>query len=94
MMVLFTLWVLEGIVSYQEYRESRCSYHNLDCTNQWVAVAAWIAGGGSGLLFILDLVFAIRWMTKLRLAFYVPLLGCVGQAVVFVATDVVGRWSP
>lgn len=83
-------FALGGIVSDQEYLESRCSFHNLDCTTPWVAVAAWIAWGGSGLLFILDLVFAIRWMTERRLAFYVPLLGCVGQAVVFVATEVVG----
>jgi hypothetical protein len=93
LLALFTLLALGGIVSDQEYRESRCGFHNLDCTTPWVAVAAWIAWGGSGLLFILDLVFAIRWMTKRRLSFYVPLLGCVCQAVVFVATVVVGGWS-
>ncbi|HUO40083.1 MAG TPA: hypothetical protein VMU34_20565, partial [Mycobacterium sp.] len=58
-----------GIISDQEYLEDRCSYHNLDCSNPWVAVAAWIAWAGSGLLLILDLVFAIRWMMKRRLAF-------------------------
>jgi hypothetical protein len=94
LLALFTLLMLGGIVSDQAYLEDRCSFHNLDCSNPWVGVAAWIAWGGSGVLLILDLVFAIRWMRKRRLAFYLPLLGCLGQVAVFVATEVVGGWSP
>jgi Family of unknown function (DUF6264) len=91
--VMLTLLALGGIASDQEYRESRCAYHNLDCRNPWVGVATWIAWGGSGLLLVLDFVFAISWTMKRRLAFYVPLLGCAGQVIVLVATEVVGHWS-
>jgi Family of unknown function (DUF6264) len=93
LMVLFTVLVVGVIVMGQEDQESRCGAHNLDCSSPWIEVAARIAWGGSALLFVLDLVFAIRWMMKRRLAFYVPLLGCVGQVVVFVATVVVSRWA-
>jgi hypothetical protein len=91
LMVLFTLFGVVVAVIAQDDLKSRCRWHDLDCTNPWIEVAARIAGLGGGLLFILDLVFAITWMLKRRLAFYVPLLGCVGQAVVFAATVVVLR---
>jgi Family of unknown function (DUF6264) len=92
-LVLVTLLIVGTVAGDQEYLESRCAYHNLDCSNRWVGVATWIAWGGSAPLLILDLVFAIRWMMKRRLAFYVPLLGCAGQVIVLVATAVVGHWS-
>ena len=93
LLALYTLAGAYGIESYEEDMESRCRSHDLDCSNSWVAVAANIGWAGSGLLFILDLVFAIRWMSKGRLAFYVPLLGCLGQVAVFVAMLVVNRWK-
>ena len=93
LLALYTVAGAFGIQSYQEEEESRCRSHDLDCSNPWVAVAAWIGWGGTGLLFILDLVFAIRWMRKGRPAFYVPLLGCLGQVAVFVAMIVINRWK-
>jgi hypothetical protein len=93
LLALYTVAWAFDFQSYQEDMEIRCRYHDLDCSNSWVTVAAWIGWAGSGLLFILDLVFATRWMRKGRLAFYVPLLGCLGQVAVFVAMVVVNRWK-
>ena len=93
MLVLFTLLVLAAIMSNQEYMEGRCRWHNLDCSNPWIDVAAWIALGGSALLLLLDLVLGIRLMVKRRLAFYIPLVCCIGQVIVLAATVLVGGWS-
>lgn len=92
-LVVFTLLILGGIVGYQQDLESRCRYHDLDCSNPWVAAATWIALVGSGLALILDFVVAIRRMMKRRRAVNVPLLGCVAQVAVIVAMVVVAYWS-
>ena len=93
LLALYTLAGAAGIQMYEDEMESRCRSHDLDCSNPWVAVAANIGWVGSGLLFSLGLVFAIRWMRKGRLAFYVPLLGFLGQVAVLVAVVVVNRWK-
>jgi hypothetical protein len=87
LLALYTVaWAFE-FQSDQEDLEIRCRIHDLDCSNSWVTVAA------GGLLSILDLVFAIRWMRKGRRAFYLPLLGFLGQVAVLVAMVVVHRWK-
>ena len=93
LLALYTVAWAFGFQSDQEYLESRCRYHDLVCSNPWVTVAAWIGLAGTGLLFALDLAFAIKWMRKGRLAFYVPLLGCLGQVAVFAAMVVVNGWK-
>jgi uncharacterized membrane protein len=92
-LALFTLLILADIVDYQQDLESRCRYHDLDCSNPWVAAATWIAWVGSGLVLILDFVVATMRMMKRRRAVNVPLLGCVGQVAVVVAMVVVAHWS-
>jgi Family of unknown function (DUF6264) len=94
LLALYTLAGAAGIQMYEDEMEHRCRSHDLDCRNPWVAVAANIGWVGSGLLFSLAVVFAIRWMKKGRLAFYVPLLGFLGQVAVLVAMVVVNRWKP
>jgi hypothetical protein len=93
LLALYTVAGAFGIQGYEEAMESRCRSHDLECSNPWVGVAANIGWVGSGLLIILDLAFAIRWMRKGRLAFYLPLLGCLGQVAVLVAVIVVNRWK-
>jgi hypothetical protein len=93
LLALYTVVSAFGIQSSGEEMESRCRSHDFDCSNPWVAVAANIGWVGTGLLLILDVVFAIRWMRKRRLAFYAPLLGCLGQIGVVVAMIVVNRWK-
>jgi hypothetical protein len=93
LLALYTLAAAAGIQMYEDDMESRCRSHDLDCSSPWVAVVANIGWIGTGLLFSLDLVFAIRLMRKGRLAFYVPLLGFLGQVALIVAMVVVNRWK-
>jgi hypothetical protein len=84
-LVLMTLVLLAGMVVNYENVQDRCRMHNLDCAHApWLA--AWIALGGTAVLFTPSLVLGIHRMMKRRSSFVVPLLGCIGQIIVIVAS--------
>lgn len=45
----------------------------------WIDRAMWLGLGAGGVVFLVALVLAIMRLTRHRLAFVVPLLGCVAQ---------------
>ena len=92
-LVMYTILASAGVLSEQEYVESRCRFHNLDCSNPWRTDGAWIAGGVSVALLLLDFALVIRRSIKRPLSFLVPLLFCIGQLVVIVALAVVSSHS-
>jgi len=90
---MYAILASAGVLSEQEYVDSRCRFHNLDCTNLWRTDGACIAGGVSVALLLLDFALVIRRSMKRRPAFVVPLLFCIGQLVVIVALAVVSSHS-
>ncbi len=84
-LVLFTVLMSAGIGGEQEYLESRCRYHHLDCSNPGRSIGGPIAVGVSAILALLDLALVIWRSSKRRLSFSVPLPFCIGQFVVIVA---------
>ncbi len=90
LLVLCTVLMSASLGGEQEYLESRCRYHNLDCSNPGRTVGGPIAVGVSVILLLADLALVVWRTSKRRLSFFVPLLCCVGQVVVIVALDVAG----
>ncbi len=91
LLALYTIGMAVALTSEQEYLESRCRTHNLDCTNPWRTDGAPIAIGVSVVLMVLDLALAIWRIRKRRRSFFVPLLFCVGQIVVIEVLGYVGE---
>jgi hypothetical protein len=89
-LVMFTISMSEDLISEQEYLESRCRFHNLDCSNPGRTNGAPIAIGVSAALMLLDLVLVTWRSTKRRRSFFVPLLCCIGQLVVIEVLGFVG----
>lgn len=81
-LVMFTILMAAEALSEQEYLESRCRFHNLDCSNPGRTIGAPIAIGVSVVLMLLDLVLVIWRTRKRRRSLLVPLLCCIGQLVV------------
>jgi hypothetical protein len=92
-LVMYTIWASAGVVSDQEYIESRCRGHDLDCSDPWRTDGAWVAGGVSVVLLLVDIVVVIRRSMKRRRLFVVPLLCCIGQLVVIGALVAVSSHS-
>nr|WP_231982441.1 DUF6264 family protein [Mycobacterium sp. E787] len=91
LLVLYTIGMAASLANEQEYLESRCRYHNLDCSNPWRSNGAPIAIGVSVVLMVLDLALVIWRRRTRRRAFFVPLLCCVGQVVVIAALGFAGN---
>jgi hypothetical protein len=81
-LVMYTLWAADSVINNEEYMESRCQIHHLDCSEPWRTNGAWIAAAVSVLLMVLDIVLVIWRVRKRRRSFLVPLLCCIGQFVV------------
>jgi hypothetical protein len=90
-LVMFTILMSKDLMSEQNYLESRCRFHNLDCSNPWRSGGAPIALGVSVVLMLVDLVLVIRRAMKRRRSFVVPLLCCVGQLVVIEVLGFIGK---
>jgi len=90
---IYTILASAGVAGDQDYIESRCRGHDLDCSNPWRTDGAWIAAGVSVVLLLLDFGLVIRRGVKRRRLFVVPLLCCIGQLVVIVALVAVSSHS-
>lgn len=91
LLVLYTVGMATTLTHEQEYLESRCRFHNLDCGNPWRTNGAPAAIGVSVVLMVLDLALVVWRITKQRRTFFVPLLFCVGQIAVIAALAFAGR---
>jgi hypothetical protein len=93
LLATYTIWASAGVANDQEYIESRCRGHDLDCSNPWRTDGAWIAAGVSVVLLLLDVGLVIRRSINRRRLFVVPSLCCIGQLVVIVALVAVNSHS-
>lgn len=91
LLALYTIAMAASLTHEQEYLESRCRYHNLDCSNPWRSDGAPVAIGVTVVLLVIDLVLAIWRITRRRPSFFVPLLFCVAQIVVAGVLGYVGN---
>lgn len=89
-LVLYTIGMAVELTHEQEYLESRCRFHNLDCTNPWRTNGAPAAIGVSVVLMVVDLALVIWRTTKRRRTFFVPFLFCLGQIAVIAALGFAG----
>ena len=79
-----------------EVRVDACGPYASSCGRDawgWLDETVGVVLVGSALLFVVDLVLAIRRMASRRRAFHIPLLCCAVQVMLIVATFVAGEWA-
>jgi hypothetical protein len=91
LLVLFTLVAVTGMWANTDICGHSGSPRPCHGPPSWLGPAALSVMGGSGLLFLLDLVLAIARLVNRRLAFVVPLVCCIVQVIVVVGTFIVGN---